>query len=164
MKHILVASGWCERPDGSILLVQQTNRRGTFWSPPGGKVDHGEGFTEGLRREFTEETAITHITVDELIYTVEGISDVTRFLTMVFKVTVPTDAEPRIGNDPDGHITRAEFVPRDLATEYLQSNPLVHVREPIADYLAGCTNRHVLYRTAPGSDDFTKTVRVATLS
>lgn len=161
MKHILVASGWCERPDGSILLVRQTNKRGTFWSPPGGKVDDGEGYTEALGREFAEETGINNITIHEPIWVVEGLSDLTRFITIVFKVTVPpTHDTPTLGHDPDGHIDRVEWLPRDTAAEYLAGHPTKHVREPIAAHFAGATQFHALYRTPPGSDDFTETIRV----
>jgi len=48
--------------DGRILMINHLGvvKGGDFWCPPGGGLQFGESVTEGLKREFLEETHTLH--------------------------------------------------------------------------------------------------------
>ena len=56
-KHSVSVAGIVVRDDGRILAVQR--RDNAHWEPPGGVLELGETFEEGVRREIAEETGIT---------------------------------------------------------------------------------------------------------
>ena len=56
-KHSVSVAGIVVRDDGRILAVQR--RDNARWEPPGGVLELGETFEEGVRREIAEETGIT---------------------------------------------------------------------------------------------------------
>jgi 8-oxo-dGTP diphosphatase len=55
-KHSVSVAGIVIRDDGLILAVQR--RDNARWEPPGGVLELGETFEEGVRREVAEETGI----------------------------------------------------------------------------------------------------------
>jgi 8-oxo-dGTP diphosphatase len=56
-KHSVSVAGIVVRDDGRILAVQR--RDNDHWEPPGGVLELGETFEEGVRREVAEETGVT---------------------------------------------------------------------------------------------------------
>ena len=56
-KHSVSVAGIVVREDGSIVVVQR--RDNAHWEPPGGVLELGETFEDGVRREVAEETGIT---------------------------------------------------------------------------------------------------------
>jgi ADP-ribose pyrophosphatase YjhB (NUDIX family) len=55
-KHSVSVAGIVVRDDGRILAVQR--RDNAHWEPPGGVLELGETFEEGVRREVAEETGV----------------------------------------------------------------------------------------------------------
>jgi 8-oxo-dGTP diphosphatase len=56
-RHSVSVAGVVVRDDGRVLAVQ---RRDTArWEPPGGVLELGETFEDGVRREVAEETGVT---------------------------------------------------------------------------------------------------------
>jgi 8-oxo-dGTP pyrophosphatase MutT (NUDIX family) len=53
-------------PEGQVLLFRYDDGppNGSHWATPGGGLNDGEDFLEGARREITEETGWTDVTVD----------------------------------------------------------------------------------------------------
>ena len=62
-QHSVSVAGIVVRDDGRVLAVQR--RDNARWEPPGGVLELGETFEEGVRREVAEETGI-HVRVDQL--------------------------------------------------------------------------------------------------
>ncbi len=56
-KHSVSVAGIVVRDDGRILAVQR--RDNAHWEPPGGVLELGETFEDGVRREVAEETGVT---------------------------------------------------------------------------------------------------------
>lgn len=152
----LIAAAYCENHAGDVLLVQQTNRRGTYWGVPGGKCDAGESFRQAVIREFAEETGIETATAGELLCVSEAWSHKTQFVVMTFNVLAPPDAVPHADNDPDGHITRAAFVPRAEARRMIETTKLTHMRTPMLDIIDGNVKSYYVFDTPPGIDDFSQ--------
>jgi 8-oxo-dGTP diphosphatase len=61
--HFVSVAGVVVRGDGRVLVVQR--RDNGRWEAPGGVLELGETFEEGVRREVAEETGV-EITVDHL--------------------------------------------------------------------------------------------------
>ena len=61
--HFVSVAGVVVRGDGRVLVVQR--RDNGRWEAPGGVLELGETFEEGVRREVVEETGV-EITVDHL--------------------------------------------------------------------------------------------------
>lgn len=55
-KHSVSVAGIVVRADGRILAVQR--RDNAHWEAPGGVLELGETFEEGVRREVAEETGV----------------------------------------------------------------------------------------------------------
>ncbi|MEV1291508.1 NUDIX hydrolase [Pseudonocardia sp. NPDC049635] len=55
-KHSVSVAGIVVRGDGRILVIQR--RDNSHWEPPGGVLELGETFEQGVRREVAEETGI----------------------------------------------------------------------------------------------------------
>ncbi|MBW0105244.1 NUDIX hydrolase [Pseudonocardia sp. KRD291] len=55
-KHSVSVAGIVVRDDGRILVIQR--RDNSHWEPPGGVLELGETFEQGVRREVVEETGI----------------------------------------------------------------------------------------------------------
>lgn len=55
-KHSVSVAGIVVRDDGRILAIQRRDNR--QWEPPGGVLELGETFEEGVRREVLEETGV----------------------------------------------------------------------------------------------------------
>lgn len=62
-RHSVSVAGIVVRDDGRILVVQR--RDNAHWEPPGGILELGETFEDGVRREVLEETGV-HVEVERL--------------------------------------------------------------------------------------------------
>jgi ADP-ribose pyrophosphatase YjhB (NUDIX family) len=62
-QHSVSVAGIVVREDGRVLVVQR--RDNARWEPPGGVLELGETFEQGVQREIVEETGIT-VRVDRL--------------------------------------------------------------------------------------------------
>lgn len=56
-RHSVSVAGVVVRSDGRVLVVQR--RDNGHWEPPGGVLELGETFEQGVRREIAEETGVT---------------------------------------------------------------------------------------------------------
>jgi len=55
-KHSVSVAGIVVRDDGRVLVVRRRDNQ--HWEPPGGVLELGETFDQGVRREVFEETGI----------------------------------------------------------------------------------------------------------
>lgn len=62
-KHSVSVAGIVVDEDGRVLVIQR--RDNGHWEPPGGVLEIGETFEDGVRREILEETGIS-VAVDQL--------------------------------------------------------------------------------------------------
>lgn len=53
------------RPDGAVLVLE--HKSGGRWLLPGGRINKGEGWLDGLRREVREETGITDFHIKGIV-------------------------------------------------------------------------------------------------
>jgi probable phosphoglycerate mutase len=116
-------------PENRVLMMKLAGRRivdpaarlrPTFWVTPGGSLEAGESFEDGLRRELREETGLELDIAGERVLTrahvyalrVSAFEPVVRALT-------PEEADSFRGFkwwSPDEiAISRESFIPRDLA-------------------------------------------------
>jgi 8-oxo-dGTP diphosphatase len=56
-KHSVSVAGVVVNADGDVLIIQRRDNQ--HWEPPGGVLELGESFDEGVRREVLEETGIS---------------------------------------------------------------------------------------------------------
>jgi 8-oxo-dGTP diphosphatase len=58
-------------PDDRVLLVRFVNPETgeEFWATPGGGLDPGEQFEDGLRRELREETGLEEVEIGPVVWT-----------------------------------------------------------------------------------------------
>lgn len=62
-KHSVSVAGIVVRDDGRVLVIRRDDNG--HWQAPGGVLELGESFEDGVRREVLEETGLT-ITVERL--------------------------------------------------------------------------------------------------
>jgi len=99
--------------DGQLLLVANMRRDGRIdWTPPGGVIDEGEDVLAGLTREVEEETGLSVTGWEGPVYRVEA-EHAAAGWTMRVEVHRATGwtGELRVGEDPDGIVVDARFVP-----------------------------------------------------
>jgi len=89
---------------GAILLAAHRGLLtdgATFWSPPGGGWEFGEGLRDALRREFREETGLA-VQVGRQLHLHEFRRGELQALELFFEV-LPDDATatPNLGHDPE---------------------------------------------------------------
>jgi ADP-ribose pyrophosphatase YjhB (NUDIX family) len=82
-KHSVSVAGVVVRDDGRILAVQR--RDNMHWEPPGGVLELGETFEEGVRREVAEETGVL-VEVERLTGAYKNLSR--GIVALVFAVTL----------------------------------------------------------------------------
>lgn len=54
------------RNDKNAVLILR-HKKGGKWLLPGGRINKGENWLEGLKREVKEETGIMHFTIDDVL-------------------------------------------------------------------------------------------------
>jgi len=126
--------------DEGLLLVQNRRRNGSLdWSPPGGVIEvaDGETIVDGLTREVEEETGLRVREWAGPLYEVTADApDLGWTLRALVYLALEYEGELRI-DDPDGIVVDAQFVALDACDTHLaQCHPWV--REPLAEWLAGC--------------------------
>jgi 8-oxo-dGTP diphosphatase len=95
---------------GKILLIRRSQQSGQFkgkWDLPGGKVDAGESFDEGLRREVAEETGV-EVSVDALAGSLELETPGARLAVLVMECR-HLSGEVRLSAEHDAYA----WVPRE---------------------------------------------------
>ena len=137
MREWLVGGAVIENDDG-LLLVRNLRRNGAFdWTPPGGviEIDDDEDIREGLAREVHEETGLTITGWGHKLYEVEAIAPDLGWImrAQIYHVTEVSGAVV-VGNDPDGIVTAAEYVPANRCQEQLDGTHR-WVSEPLTEWL-----------------------------
>lgn len=99
-----------------VLLVNHhsLNKKGNFWSPPGGGMDFGESAEENLKREFLEETGL-NVEVEKFLFVHEYLSPPLHAIELIFKVkriagVVKIGSDPELGKD-EQIIKSVKFIP-----------------------------------------------------
>lgn len=87
-KHSVSVAGVVVRDDGRVLAVQR--RDNARWEPPGGVLELGETFEDGVRREVAEETGVT-VEVERLTGAYKNLSR--GIVALVFRCR-PVDGNP----------------------------------------------------------------------
>lgn len=96
------------RPDGRILVIRESvSYRGEaeagHYDVAGGRLEHTETFTEGLRREIWEETSLV-IEVGRIIHVTQSFlefeGELTNFVRLYFQGTTVDDVV-KLGPDHD---------------------------------------------------------------
>ena len=158
MRRWLVAGAVIESDEG-LLLVRNLRRNGTSdWTPPGGVIEDHEAHAirDGLAREVQEESGLTVTAWGPMLYEVEARAPGLGWIMHAQVWLAAAVANPiSVGNDPDGNVTAAEYVPHAVCAEYLATT---HdwVREPLLEWLehrweASRTFRYELVDTESGS-------------
>ena len=148
VREWLVAGAVIETDEG-VLLVRNLRRNGASdWTPPGGVIEATEraDIREGLAREVLEETGLRVTEWGPLLYEVVAEAPDLGWImrAQVWRVDT-TDGALAVGNDPDGIVTDAAYVPLHRCSEHLEST---HdwVREPLTDWLDGRFDHQPTYR------------------
>lgn len=148
VREWLVAGAVIESGDG-LLLVQNLRRNGSVdWTPPGGVIEHAErgDVRDGLAREVFEETGLTVRSFGPLLYEVEAEAPDLGWVmrAQVWRVDA-VDGDIVVGNDPDGIVTDAAWVPVAQCSELLSST---HdwVSEPLTEWLGDRFEHRPTYR------------------
>lgn len=140
LRRWAVAGAVLEGPDG-LLLVENRRADGRVdWTPPGGVIDEhrGEEVLEGLTREVKEETGLTVHSWGRVLYRVEAVApDLGWHMSASVWLATEWSGELRVGDDPDGIVTRAQWLQADEHERRLRSAQR-WVAEPL---LAWCDQR-----------------------
>lgn len=88
--------------DEQLLLIKHIalNKKGIFWSPPGGGLQFGENIDECLKREFLEETGL-EINVGQLIGIYEYLQLPLHAVELFFQCTTTSIEALKLGIDPE---------------------------------------------------------------
>jgi ADP-ribose pyrophosphatase YjhB (NUDIX family) len=131
------------RSDDVLLVLQGAHGEEPFWALPGGIVEDGELVVEGLVREVMEETGLA-IEPGRLAFVREvdehrPVRLTARRPPVGFHLTVWVfEADGWSGDlggdDPDGYVHEAAFVPLGDAVERLRRTSWLGI---VADYLEG---------------------------
>ncbi|MBN1539349.1 MAG: NUDIX domain-containing protein [Candidatus Thermoplasmatota archaeon] len=109
--------------EGKLLLIKRSmSSKGNpgKWDFPGGKVDTGETFDEGLLREVFEETRLK-ISIERPLYVTESESPVSRVVYLFMEGKLK-EGEVSLSEEHEDHtwVVRAELSKMDLATQFIE--------------------------------------------
>jgi 8-oxo-dGTP diphosphatase len=136
VRQWLVGSALIENEDG-LLLVANRRRDGRLdWTPPGGVIDEGEDVLGGLTREVQEETGLKVTEWEGPVYLVdaEAIDAGWHMKVEVFRA-VAFEGDLKVGDDPDGIVEDARFVPVDECEATLRAATWELISEPVGAWL-----------------------------
>ena len=137
LRQWLVGSALIEDDRGRLLLVANRRRDGRLdWTPPGGVIDEGEDILTGLTREVEEETGLRVTEWEGPVYLVDAEAPEAgwHMKVEVFRA-VTFEGDLRIGDDPDGIVEDARFVPVDESALTLEATWQL-ITEPVGAWLA----------------------------
>jgi 8-oxo-dGTP diphosphatase len=136
VRQWLVGSALIENDDG-LLLVANRRRDGRLdWTPPGGVIDEGEDVLGGLTREVQEETGLRVTEWEGPVYLVdaEAVDAGWHMKVEVFRA-VAFEGDLKVGDDPDGIVEDARFVPVDECEATLRAATWELISEPVGAWL-----------------------------
>jgi 8-oxo-dGTP diphosphatase len=136
VRQWLVGSALIENEDG-LLLVANRRRDGRLdWTPPGGVIDEGEDVLGGLTREVEEETGLRVTEWEGPVYLVdaEALDAGWHMKVEVFRA-VAYEGDLKVGDDPDGIVEDARFVPVDECDATLRAATWELISEPVGAWL-----------------------------
>lgn len=125
-KHSVSVAGIVVRDDGRILAIQR--RDNSHWEPPGGVLELGETFEDGVRREVAEETGVT-VEVDRLT---GAYKNLTRgIVALVFRCH-PISGEPTATDESQ----RVQWLTPDEISRHMTPAYAVRVLDALSDTAA----------------------------
>lgn len=136
VRQWLVGSALIESDEG-LLLVANRRRDGRLdWTPPGGVIDEGEDVLGGLTREVEEETGLRVTEWEGPVYLVDAENaDAGWHMKVEVFRAVAYEGDIVVGEDPDGIVEEARFVPVDECEAALRSSWLL-ITEPVGAWLS----------------------------
>jgi ADP-ribose pyrophosphatase YjhB (NUDIX family) len=108
---------------GKVLVIQRADNQ--TWEPPGGVLEHGETFTEGVRREVFEETGVI-VEVHELTGCYLNMNK--NVVALVFRCT-PQSGAPRTSAES----IAVQWVAADEAVERMSPVFAIRVSDALTD-------------------------------
>lgn len=126
-----------EHGESGLLLVHNERHGGRRdWSTPGGVIDSGETAREGLTREVREETGLSVVAWEDLLYQVIVTApDMGWNLRVEVHRAASVGGDLTIGDDPDGIVTDARWVEELDCRGLLAAGPR-WVSEPLLEWVA----------------------------
>ncbi|KAA1012753.1 NUDIX hydrolase [Pseudonocardia sp. EV170527-09] len=122
-KHSVSVAGIVVRDDGRILVIQR--RDNSHWEPPGGVLELGETFEQGVRREVIEETGIA-VEVERLTGAYKNLPR--GIVALVFRCR-PTGGEPTTTDES----RRVDWLTPDQVREHMDPAYAVRVLDALTD-------------------------------
>jgi 8-oxo-dGTP diphosphatase len=122
---------------GGLLLVRNQRHGGHHdWTPPGGVIDPGESLVDGLTREVFEETGLEVEDWAGPTYRIDVLAPGLGWrLHVEAWRAIAWRGEVRVGDDPDGIVVEARFVPGvDCVTHLGRRQPWV--TDPVEAWLS----------------------------
>ena len=118
MSQIIIRVAGLVVDKDKILFVEHTNKGKSHWILPGGGLEFGETFQEGVRREVKEETGID-VEVKKLVYVDQLVTDKNHMIFLTY-LCHPTSDRLIVGHDPDHKeqvITNTAYLSLDQVEE-----------------------------------------------
>ncbi|MDN5915474.1 MAG: NUDIX hydrolase [Pseudonocardia sp.] len=125
-KHSVSVAGIVVRNDGRILVIQR--RDNAHWEPPGGVLELGETFEQGVRREVAEETGID-VEVERLTGAYKNLRR--GVVALVFRCR-PTGGEATTSDES----SRVDWLTPDEITAHMDPAYAVRVHDALTDNAA----------------------------
>ena len=122
-KHSVSVAGIVVRDDGRILVIQR--RDNSHWEPPGGVLELGETFEQGVAREVAEETGVA-VEVERLTGAYKNLPR--GIVALVFRCR-PTGGTPTVSDES----RRVDWLTPDQVREHMDPAYAVRVLDALTD-------------------------------